>query len=193
VPTTIKRTNVPQYFRFDLVVAPVVRDASGNKVDGAPLARIPVVIKVPELDAGSASYVRDYDANAACIPGTRVVWAGFRYNTLAPDNIVGKDSRVEFFVSTADTQAGLAAANSPAEKLLATATRINVTPNCTTNANPRTEACNRVDLKQAFLRFGELPNRRWVRVRVKLSASPDFTRFPTIMDWSMLQDCVPSE
>jgi hypothetical protein len=193
VPTTVQRTNLRQYFSFDLVVSPVARDENGNRVPGAELARIPVTIVVPEIDAGSTSLVRDYDSDAVCIRGTRPVWSGFGYNSLAPDNIVGKDSKIEFFFSTADNRAGLAAPGSSAETLFATSTRIDVSPDCATAQSPRSEVCNRLDLKQALIRAGQLPNRRWVRVRVKLSPSSDFSRVPTLINWKMHLSCVPSE
>jgi hypothetical protein len=193
VPGNVQRTAVDQFFRFDLAVAPVGRDALGNKVAGNPLARIPVVIKVPAINAGSAALTRDYDADQACTPGTRPVWSGFGYNSQAPDAIPTKDSKIEFHFSTADTQAGLAPAGGPGEYLFATSTRIGVTPNCAVGLNPRTEVCDRVDLKAAMVAAGLMPNKRWTRIRINLVPSADATNLPTIIDWKMHLSCVPSE
>lgn len=193
VPSSIQRTNVPQYFRFDLVVSPVGKDASGNKIAGTPLARIPVVIKVPEANAGTASLVRDYDSKQACIPGQSTLWTGFGYNASTPDNIAGKDSNITFYFSTADDISGLAAPESAGETLLAKATRLNMDPNCTNILKPKAEVCSRVDLKKAMIAAGFVPNKRYTRIRIKLSASPDLTRAPTLIDWKMFLDCIDAE
>lgn len=193
VPASIHRTDVPQYFRFDLTVAPVGRDANGNKIAGTPLARIPVVIKVPPVDAGTAGLTRDYDAESACVPGQRPLWDGFGYNASTPDNNPGSDSSVKFYFSTADDVAGLAPKGGPGETLLATATRIDMDANCFTTLKPKAEVCARVDLRKAMIAAGFVPNKRFTRIRIEFAASQDFTNVPTLIDWKMFLDCIDSE
>jgi hypothetical protein len=203
VPSTIVRTSTPQYFRFDLAIQSVGRDGSGNKIPGPILARVPVVIKVPEGEAGTALVVRDYDANQACVNGYKAVWSGFGYNASTPakpagvsGNVVAKtDSKIEFLWSTADTTAGLAAPNSAGMNLFAVATRappLNTT-NCTVASVPRTEACTRVDLAAAITAKGESPNKRYMRVQIKMLVSEDGAYVPSINDWKMYLDCIPNE
>jgi len=193
VPASITRTAFPQYFRFDLAVAAVGRDANGNRVVGNELARIPVVIKVPEAGAGTSALVRDYDARDACPPDTQPRWDGFGYNSYAPSAILGSDSKIEFFWSTADTPAGLATPGSPQERLFAVSTQVNVSPSCSVAIPARTEVCDKTNLSGAILAAGEKTNRRYFRIHMKLSMSPDMLYAPTLVDWKMFLDCVPAE
>ncbi len=194
VPNTVQRTAVDQFFRFDLAVSSVARDAFGNKTVGTILARIPVVIKVPSANAGTADAPTNvYDSQPTCTPGTRALWSGFGYNTQAPEGIVGKDSKIEIYFSTTDTFDPNVPWSAP-EYQLATSTRLPpITANCATGLNPRTEVCDRVDLKGAIIAAGQLPNKRYIRFRFKAFPSPDATNRPTILDWKVHLSCVPSE
>jgi hypothetical protein len=111
------------------------------------------------------------------------------------DVVAKTDSRLDFLWSTADTVAGLAAPDSTGMNLFAVSTRklpLNTT-DCTTASVPRTEACTRVNLAAAITAKGESPNRRFLRVQIKMLISEDGAYVPGIADWKMYLDCVPNE
>lgn len=144
------------------------------------------------------SFVRDYDASKLCAdkPGTAPRWARWSWTATTPSS-----SKIEFYVATADTAAGLATAQ---EKPLvfddvsgwpldmrnkhAIAKRQSTTPAYSADTQSGSAI---VDYS---LKVQGLPRTQsFLRIRSRLRASDDYTEAPTLKAWSLEFDCLPNQ
>jgi hypothetical protein len=186
VPSSVLATAQDQYFIIDVLVL-----GNGTSV----LSRTPVVIKVPAAAFTSGDFVRDYDANAACPAQTWGTWRSLQYNSSAPLSAPPSNSQIDFYVSAATTQAGLATAGGPGEVHVAISTEYMTTASCNVSL-PRSEVCaapGGVPIGAALLAAGVSPKNEWLRLRAHLAASQDGSQAPILNSWGMALDCLPSE
>jgi hypothetical protein len=191
VPSSVLPTAQDQYFVIDVLVL-----GNGTSV----LSRTPVVIKVPAAQFTSGDFIRDYDAlsQGACNPNTKDptastwgAWRVFNWNSTAPLPTPPSNAQIDFYFSTATTQAGLATAGSMNEVHVAVSTEYMPT-SCTGSGLQRNEVCQ-VDVGAALVAAGFSAKNEWLRMRAHLAASSDSTQAPTLINWGMTLDCLPSE
>ncbi|MFO0678290.1 MAG: hypothetical protein U0169_17265 [Polyangiaceae bacterium] len=178
VPTSIVRTSVDQYFRFDVITV-----GNGN----GELSRTPVVIKVPRADyATPASFVRVYNSDdMACPPSTRAVWKGLFWDTSTPIETYPVSSNVKFYASANDAVAALEAS----ERLFGEAHRTSVP--ATVPAN--TEVAYGDILAKLLESPAQVPTAQYLRVRMELNPTPDKSYVPILKSWSIQYSCAPAE
>lgn len=114
-----------------------------------------------------APFVRDYEA--VCGPGEAPVWTLYLWKASTPD-----DSSIEFSAQTADTQGGLAGAPKVA---LATAKNQN----------------NNWNFTDVGSKLPQGVSKKYLRITALLKPSSDGTLAPSLSDWTMQYDCIPSE
>ncbi len=140
----------------------------------ASIETLPDVTTTPPTPTFSDGwFTRDYDAQTTCGVGPKPFWGQFMWTTTAPS-----DSKIEFFVRTADSIAGLdTAANIP----LAVAK---------SNPPPMTEYGAAL-VHDALLANGLPTNKRYMRVVAHFVQSSDNTVGPTLWKWEQEISCVP--
>lgn len=141
----------------------------------------------PQYSEGS--FTRIYDGQQACPSGTQPVWGSWSWTSTTPN-----DSKIEFYVKTADTQAGLASApesalqfsNPPGPSALAGQSAVaRTSPTDTQNGSAV------VDTTLANL---NLPRHsRFMQVRARLLPSSDKLSAPTLNAWNLEASCPPAQ
>lgn len=137
----------------------------------------------------AASFVRDYDMSTSCGKSQKPVWSLWSWSAATPS-----DSKVQFFVTTASTAAGLDTApedtllfsNPPGPTTLAGQPAVaqgGATPTQTGSAS----VVNTLTSK------GRLPNQGFLRVRSYLVPSADGKSAPKLTSWNLQASCVDSE
>lgn len=149
----------------------------------------PTIPPPPPPTFSEGSFIRDYDADEACPSGTKPVWGHWSWTSTTPN-----DSRIEFYVSTATTQAGLSSApedalqftNPPGPSALAGSHAIaKVAP---------TDTQNGAAVVDTTLANKNRPrNQRFVRVRSRLLPASDLLSAPTLHAWNLEVSCQPNE
>jgi hypothetical protein len=141
-----------------------------------------------------ADFVRDYDASTICAAGTTPVWRLYSWSGLTPG-----DSRIEFYVRTADTLAGLASApqdalqfsNPPGPAGLvgqpAVAHAVNVPP-----ASPDTQL-GAASPDATLAAKGRPRDRPFLRVIARLVPTSDKLKSPTLSSWDLQISCAASQ
>jgi hypothetical protein len=139
----------------------------------------------------SGVFTRDYDASTKCVGTQTAQWNIFSWSGVTPG-----DSRIEFYVQTAFTAAGLATApvvplvfsNPPGPLGLldqpAAAHAVDVPVGA-----PDTEMGS-VDVTHSLLRGGEITGYPFLRITIKLVPTSDKQHAPTLDGWDMHMDCV---
>lgn len=144
------------------------------------------------------NFIRDYDASTLCAdkPGTAPRWARWSWTASAPNT-----SKIEFYVATASTAAGLATAEE--KKLVfdgvsgwpvtmqnkhAIAKRQSTAP---AYAADTQNGSTIVD--DSLKAYGLPRTEAFLRIRSRLMASEDYSEAPTLKAWSLEVDCLPSQ
>lgn len=144
------------------------------------------------------SFVRDYDASQLCAdkPGTAPRWARWNWTSQTPST-----SKIEFYVSTASTAAGLATAEE--KRLLfddvsgwpanmrnkhATAKRASTSP-----AYSADTQSGSTTIDHSLQAHGLPRTQPFLRIRSRLMASDDYSEAPLLQAWSLEFDCLPSQ
>jgi hypothetical protein len=124
---------------------------------------------------GSATYVRDYQGDCNIGKGEHPYWRLLEYQAVVPAG-----TSIEFSAASADTQ-----------PLLSTATPVvmigTATPPSTTGW---TGFNNNID---QLLKGSGGSSSYWMRLNIKLNASSDNLRRPTLTNWRVSFSCTPSE
>lgn len=143
------------------------------------------------------SFVRDYDASTLCAdkPGTTPRWARWNWTASTPST-----TRIQFFVRTADTLAGL---NTAAERPLlfdsgwpasmqnqhAEAKQASTAP-----AYSAASSSGSTVVEHSLKTHGLPFTHPYLRIRSRLMAAPpDFAVAPTLKSWSLEVDCLPNQ
>lgn len=143
------------------------------------------------------SFVRDYDASTLCAdkPGTTPRWARWNWTASTPTT-----SKIQFYVRTADTLAGL---NSAVERPLlfddgwpasmqnqnAEAKQASTAP-----AYPAASSSGSTIVEHSLKTHGLPHTKPFLRIRSRLMAAPpDFAVAPTLKSWSLEVDCLPNQ
>ena len=134
----------------------------------------------------NATFTRQY--TASCGPGTEVIWENFQWNASAPNPASGVTSaNIVFSAQAAGTVADLATATSVP---LATANNAN------SNAplGMPISNYNYVNVTNAFTSAAvNLANQSVLQVSMTFNTSSDNLQAPSLYDWNVAYDCVPSE
>lgn len=144
-------------------------------------------------------FIRDYDASLLCAgkPGTSPRWGRWNWTAQTPDT-----SMIEFYVSTADTAAGL---NTATEKALvfdnlsgwpaAMQDKMCIAKTASTApAYAATSSSGSTVVDYSLQKQGLPTSKPFVRIRSHLKAStPTFAFAPTLQTWSLEVDCVPDQ
>lgn len=167
VPGTVPKRANPQIFHFRLDMK------SGSTVTATQM----VTLVVPPYAWPPVDYVRDFDGSS-CPKGYIVQWKNYHWTSSTPS-----DSYVSFFVTAADTAAGLDSAteDTPAFGL------------ARANPGPDTQI-GAADLG-AYL-TAQTPNQSkkpFLRVRAHLEPSSDKSVGPKLTSWYLEMDCAPNE
>lgn len=155
----------------------------------------PATIKtfVPQPPAGttysSASFTRDYDVSHSCPAGSTPSWGLWSWNASTP-----LDSRIEFYVQTAATQAELDTApldplrfsNPPGPAALTGK------PAVASAGVPDTQG-GAASVGEALSAAGRALAHPYLRVTSTLIPSSDGKQTPTLATWNQQFSCVPSE
>lgn len=142
----------------------------------------------PPNELAPGDFVRVYDAGAACELGKEVpVWSLWSWVTVTPS-----DSNIEFFVSTAETEAALATATEiplvfsdpPGPSALAgTAAKARASTPDTQNGSAIVD--------EALAAAGLPTHARFVKIRSRLNPSIDKQSSPTLASWNLDASCRP--
>lgn len=143
------------------------------------------------------SFTRDYDASTLCAdkPGTTPRWARWNWTALTPAG-----TRIQFFVKTAPTLAGLNTA--PEFPLLfdngwpaamqnqhAEAKQASTAPTYSASS-----ASGSTMVEHSLKTHGMPHKQHYLRIRSRLmGAPPEFTVAPTLQSWSLEVDCLPDQ
>ena len=139
------------------------------------------------------SFVRDYDATL-CPKGTTAKWQLWSWTSVTPS-----DTRIEFYVQTASTKAGLATA--PKDAIVFSAppgpSSLVGTPAIAHAANvpsgtPDTELGAAL-VDSTLSKFGRPRHLPYLRVTTRLVPSTDKQKAPTLSSWDLQLTCVDSE
>ena len=181
-PPSITQLSNPQIFKFDVNVV-----GSGQ----GQLATAQAVIVVPPLPTSTfaaADFIRTYDTSSVCQTGSPPIWGHWSWTSATPS-----DSKIDFFVKTADTVANLATAtehpllftNPPGPVALA-GTAIGAKTATSTSSGAAV-----VDTTLAL--SGEQRRNPILQVRSRLTPSTGNLAAPTLQSWNLEVSCVPSE
>lgn len=155
----------------------------------ATIQTLPAVPPPPPPSYSAGDFVRDYDAGAACPPGTKPIWGSWSWTTTTPS-----DSRIEYYVSTATTFAGLSTApedalqftNPPGPSALSgTAAVAKTAPIDTQNGS--------LVVDKTLTAKSRPRSNRFVRVRSHLVPSTDLSSAPVLNAWNLEVSCAPNE
>lgn len=136
-----------------------------------------------------ASFVRDYDATQVCNQNQLPTWTLWSWSATTP-----ADSRIEFYITTAGTVAGLDVApedplifgNPPGPAAL-------VDQNAVAEAgSPDTETGAVLSI-DALEKFGRQTNLNHVRIRSYLVPSSDGLSAPTLNSWNLQMTCLDAQ
>jgi hypothetical protein len=133
-------------------------------------------------------FVRDYDATGVCAAGETLVWGHWSWGSTTPG-----DSKIEYYVRTASSQAGLETApedalqfsNPPGPVALAG------TPAIAKASTSTTAGAAVVDTTLAAK--SRPRNKTFLRVRSHLVPTTDKSAPPVLNAWNLQVTCVPSE
>ncbi|MEZ4226607.1 MAG: choice-of-anchor L domain-containing protein [Polyangiaceae bacterium] len=149
----------------------------------------PTIPPPPPPTFSAGDFIRDYDANEACPPGTKPVWGSWSWTSSTPS-----DSSIAFYVKTSPTLAGLDTApedalrftNPPGPGALAgTAAVARTSPIDTRNGS--------AVVAQTFATMSRPQGNRFVRVRSALTPSTDLLSAPVLHAWNLEASCQPDE
>lgn len=149
-----------------------IREQAGGKVRAI----------VPCVETGLSAIDTNWERyHAVCPPGTKAQWGYLRYRTSTPG-----DSRIEFFVRTADRPEDLAAAT---VRLAATA---RATPTDTQICDETSTPVCAVDL---FEVLDELPDARrdYLELRMRLHPTSASEGGAQVQDWEITYSCPDTE
>jgi hypothetical protein len=155
----------------------------------ATIQTLPTVPPSPPQTYAAGDFTRDYDAASACPGGTKPVWGSWSWTTTTPN-----DSRIEFYVKTATTLAGLDAApedavqftNPPGPLALAGSSAVAKTaPTDTRNGSAVVD--------KTFVAKSRFRHHRFTRVRSHLKPSTDLLSAPVLHAWNLELSCTPNE
>jgi hypothetical protein len=132
-----------------------------------------------------ASFVRDYDATGLCGEGELPVWSLWSWSALTPG-----DSKIQFFVSTATSAAGLETAEEdpllfsnppgPSSRAGQNAVAEAASPSTTTGS---------VYVSEAWKNNARPINQNFVRIRSHLVPSTDRLLAPVLQSWNLQLSC----
>lgn len=149
----------------------------------------PALPPPPPATFSEGSFTRTYDANEACPSGTTPVWGHWSWTATTPN-----DSRIEYYVKTSSTQAGLASAkeyplefsNPPGPAaLVGKPAAAKTTPWDTQNGS--------AVVTTTLAKNGEFASRRFVQLRSRLLPASDKLTAPTLHAWNLEVSCTPGE
>lgn len=137
----------------------------------------------------AASFVRDYDMSTTCGKSQKPLWSLWSWSASTPS-----DSKIQFFVTTASTAAGLDTApedpllfsNPPGPATLAGQQAVaqgGTTPTQTGSAS----------VVSTLTAKNRLPNQGFLRVRSYLVPSSDGKSAPKLTSWNLQASCVDAE
>ena len=135
-------------------------------------------------------FVRDYDTTGVCPSGTQVVWGLWSWDAITPS-----DSRLEFYIRTATTTAGLGAASElPIEFTNPPGPVSKVGQAAIAQSAVAPDTHNGMAIVNTLFVNHSLPrNNPVARVRVHLVPSTDKLSAPTLSAWNLTFDCLPAE
>ncbi|MGE3669804.1 MAG: choice-of-anchor L domain-containing protein [Polyangiaceae bacterium] len=151
----------------------------------------PVPPPDPITTYSPGDFIRDYDTSSVCPVGTKVKWGHWSWTSATP-----VDSKIEFFVKTASTAAGLASAteyplrftNPPGPSSLtnsAAVARANYSGINTENGS--------LVVDSVLAALSQPRQHPYLRVRSHLVPTSDELQAPTLQSWNLEISCVPAE
>ncbi|MFO0568462.1 MAG: choice-of-anchor L domain-containing protein [Polyangiaceae bacterium] len=149
----------------------------------------PALPSPPPVEYAEGSFVRTYDANEGCAPGSLPLWGHWSWTSSTPN-----DSRIEYYVKAASTAAGLATAvehplaftNPPGPSSLAGSPAV-------AHTNPIDTQNGSAVVTNTLALYGLNAKSRFVQVRSRLVPSSDKLSAPTLHAWNLEVSCQPGE
>lgn len=141
----------------------------------------------PQYTAGN--FVREYDAAQACPAGTKPVWGHWSWTATTPN-----DSRINYYVTTATTQAGLATAPEDQLRFSNPPGPVAVTgQHASAKTTPVDTQNGAAVVDSTLLSAGRPRDNRFVRIRSHLLPSSDGYSAPVLHAWNLEISCKPNE
>jgi hypothetical protein len=134
-----------------------------------------------------ADFIRDYDANEACLDGEHPVWGLWSWSTSTPS-----DSQIEFYVKAANTLAGLDSAQETTLKFKDVPSSLDGQP-VIARTSPVNTIIGSAPVHDTLAGASLNTQARFVRVRSRLVPSADGLQAPSMSNWNLQLSCQPNQ